>query len=128
MTVFVHPLANPALVVAALGAATSGSMALGLAMARHWQNLHGRGTAPRPAQSRALQMAGVAGLLVSNLVCLFVRDGAQGWIAWLGMLTATELAASWSLSYAPRQAAVIAGACALCAAAALACGAALHAL
>jgi len=128
MTAFAHPLANPALVVAALGAAMSGWIALSLAMARHWQNQHGRGTAPTRQQSRALQAAGAAGLLVSNLVCLFVWDGAQGWIAWLGMLTAMALAAVVVLCYAPRRSNVLAVACALLAGGALACGAALHAL
>ena len=128
MTAFAHPLANPALVVAALGAAMSGWIALSLAMARHWQNQHGRGTAPTRQQSRALQAAGAAGLLVSNLVCLFVWDGAQGWIAWLGMLTAMALAAAVVLCYAPRRSNVLAVACALLAGGALACGAALHAL
>lgn len=128
MTAFAHPLANPALVVAALGAAMSGWLALSLAMARHWQNLHGHGTAPTPQQRRTLQAAGAAGLLVANLACLFVWDGAQGWIAWLGMLTAMALAAAWALCYAPRRANLLAVACALLAGAALACGAALHAL
>ena len=128
MTAFAHPLANPALVVAALGAAMSGWIALSLAMSRHWQSHYGRGTAPTPRQSRTLQAAGAAGLLVSNLVCLFVWDGAQGWIAWLGMLTAMALASAVVLCYAPRRANILAMACALLAAALLACGAALHAL
>jgi hypothetical protein len=128
MTAFAHPLANPALVVAALCAALSGWMALSLAMERHWQNQHGRGTAPSTAQRRALQLAGAAGLLVSNLVCLFVREGGAGWIAWLGMLTATALSAAWILSYAPQRSSVVAVLSALLAASALACGAALHAL
>lgn len=128
MTAFAHPLANPALVVAALGAAMSGWIALSLAMHRHWQNQHGRGTAPTPQQSRMLQMAGATGLLVSNLVCLFVWDGAQGWIAWFGILTAMALAAAWALSYVPRKSSVLAVTCALLAGAALACGVALHTL
>jgi len=128
MTAFAHPLANPALVVAALAAAMSGWIALSLAMSRHWQNQHGRGTSPTTRQSRRLQAAGAAGLLVANLVCLFVWDGAQGWIAWLGMLTAMALAAAVVLCYAPRRANVLAVACALLAAVLLACGTALHTL
>ncbi len=128
MTAFAHPLANPALVLAALGAAVSGWIALSLAMSRHWQNLYGRGTEPSKQQSRALQAAGAAGLLVSNPVCLFIWGGAQGWIAWLGLLTAMALAAAWVLSYAPRKANMLAAGCALFAGGALACGIALHAL
>jgi hypothetical protein len=128
MTAFAHPLANPALVAAALCAAMSGWIALSLAMARHWQNQHGRGTAPTLQQSRNLRAAGAAGLLVANLLCLFVWDGAQGWIAWLGMLTAMALAAAVALCYAPRRASVLAVACALLAGTLLFCGAALHAL
>lgn len=128
MTAFAHPLANPALVLAALGAAMSGWIALSLAMERHWQNQHGRGSAPNARQSRALRWAGAAGLLVANLVCQFVWDGAQGWVAWLGMLTAMALAAAFCLSYLPRRASALAVACALVAGCALACGVALHTL
>jgi len=120
--------AQPVLVLAALGAAMSGWIALSLAMARHWQNQHGRGTEPSKQQRRTLQAAGAAGLLVSNLVCLFIWGGAQGWIAWLGLLTAMALAAAWVLSYAPRKSNVLAVACALLAACLLACGVVLHAL
>lgn len=128
MTAFAHPLANPALVLAALGAAMSGWIALSLAMDRHWQQQHGRGSAPHAGQRRTLQWAGAAGLLVSNLVCLFIWGSAQGWIAWLGVLTAMALAAAFCLSYVPRRASVLAVACALFAGAALACGIALHTL
>ena len=120
--------AQPVLVLAALGAAMSGWIALSLAMSRHWQNQHGRGTEPSKQQSRALQAAGAAGLLVSNLVCLFIWGSAQGWIAWLGLLTAMALAAAWVLSYAPRKSNVLAVGCALFAGCLLACGIALHAL
>ena len=126
MTAFAHPLAHPALVAAALAAAMSGWIALSLAMSRHWQNQHGRGTAPTTRQGRRLQAAGAAGLLVANLVCLFVWDGAQGWIAWFGMLTAMALAAAVVLCYAPRRANVLAVACALLAAVLLACGTGVH--
>jgi hypothetical protein len=128
MTAFAHPLANPALVIAALGAAMSGWIALSLAMSRHWQNQHGRGMEPTLRQSRTLRLAGFAGLLVSNLVCLFVWGGAQGWIAWVGMLTAMAIAAAWALCYAPHKSSVLAVACALLAGAFLACGVALHTL
>ena len=128
MTAFAHPLANPALVIAALGAAMSGWITLSLAMARHWQNQHGRGTAPTTRQARTLQAAGAAGLLVSNLVCLFIWGAVQGWIAWFGLLTAMALASAWALCYVPRRVSVLAVACALVAAALLACGVALHAL
>jgi hypothetical protein len=120
--------AQPVLVLAALGAAMSGWIALSLAMSRHWQNQHGRGTEPTRQQSRKLQAAGAAGLLVSNLVCLFIWGSAQGWIAWLGLLTAMALAAAWVLSYAPRKSNMLAVGCALFAGCLLACGIALHAL
>ncbi len=120
--------AQPVLVLAALGAAMSGWIALSLAMSRHWQNQHGRGTEPSERQRRTLQATGAAGLLVSNLVCLFIWGSAQGWIAWLGLLTAMALAAAWVLSYAPRTAHVLAVACALSAGCLLAWGIALHAL
>jgi hypothetical protein len=119
---------QPVLVLAALGAALSGWMALSLAMSRHWQNQHGRGTETSSTQRRTLQAAGAAGLLVSNLVCLFIWGSAQGWIAWLGLLTAMALAAAWVLSYAPRKSTVLAKICALVAGCLLACGIALHAL
>ena len=73
--------ANPALVLGALGAAAGGWIALSLAMERHWQNQHGRGTAPTARQRRRLQGSGAASLLVSCLVCLFVWGAAQGWVS-----------------------------------------------
>ncbi|WP_296952702.1 DUF3325 domain-containing protein [uncultured Massilia sp.] len=90
------------LALVALGAALAGLAALGLAMDRHWEQLHGRGTGPAPSARRRLRHAGTVGLLASLLACIALRGAAQGWVAWAGMLTAAALTLALALAYAAR--------------------------
>jgi len=90
------------LVLAALASAATGFTGLSLAMSRHWEGQHGRGSEPTPVQLRWLRLLGIAGLLVSLLACLFVWGSAQGWVAWVGMLTAAALSLALTLTYAAR--------------------------
>ena len=89
--------------------AFSGFAALGLAMDRHHEDSYGRGSSPglrRPW----LRGAGTLGLLLSLAACLAVQGPTQGWVLWLGVLTAGALAVVGVLSYAPRRAARLAAA------------------
>lgn len=75
------------LALAGLGAALAGFVSLSLAMDRHWEQLHGRGTEPRAALKRWLHVGGIGGLTVSLLACIDLRGASQGWVAWAGILT-----------------------------------------
>jgi hypothetical protein len=96
------PFTSTMLALAALASASGGFTGLSLAMSRHWEGLHGRGSEPAPAQRRRLRLLGIAGLLVSLLACLFAWGGAQGWVAWAGMLTAAAISLALTLTYAAR--------------------------
>lgn len=89
-------------IIGALSSAAAGFAALSLAMDRHWEALHGRGNLPGQRTRRSLRWAGVAGLLVSLLVCLSIWGASQGWVAWAGMLTAAAVGMVLVLSYAAR--------------------------
>lgn len=86
----------------ALAAAVAGFAALSLAMDRHWEALHGRGSDPGTLR-RWLQGGGSAGLLVSLLACVAMKGGAQGTVAWAGMLTAAALIVVLLSTYAPAR-------------------------
>jgi len=88
------------LVLAAWLAAAAGFTALALAMDRHHEDVFGRGKAPGAAR-RWLRAGGSAGLLASLLASLAARGPAQGWVLWLGVLTAAALAVVLALSYGP---------------------------
>jgi hypothetical protein len=96
------PFIKVMLALAALASAAGGFTGLSLAMSRHWEGLHGRGSAPTAVQLRWLRLLGIAGLLVSLLTCLLVWGSAQGWVAWAGMLTAAALSLALTLTYAAR--------------------------
>ncbi len=111
--------------VTALAAAIAGFASLSLGIDRHWEALHGRGTDPG-IWRRRLQWAGAAGLLVSLLACVALRGGAQGWVAWAGMMTAAALTVVLTLTYLPQRLPPLAkamGAVALLAALAMLAGA-----
>jgi len=90
------------LALLALAAAVAGFAALSLAMERHWEQLHGRGTALPGRTRRRLRDAGIVGLLASLVACIALRGGSQGWVAWAGMLTAAALTLVLTLSFAAR--------------------------
>jgi len=86
----------------ALTAAVAGFAALSLAMDRHWEALHGRGSDPGTLR-RWLQGGGSVGLLVSLLACIAMKGGAQGTVAWAGMLTAAAVIVVLLSTYAPAR-------------------------
>ena len=86
----------------ALTAAVAGFAALSLAMDRHWEALHGRGSDPGTLR-RWLQGGGSVGLLVSLLACIALKGSAQGWVAWAGMLTASAFVVVLMSTYAPAR-------------------------
>ena len=88
---------------AALAGAFSGFAFLGLALDRHWADIHGRGSEPSPSQRRQLRWFGGGQLLLSLLACLALRGNAQGWVLWLGALTAAGWMAVLMLTYAVRR-------------------------
>jgi hypothetical protein len=91
--------------------AFSGFTALSLAMDRHHENSYGRGTSPGTRRPW-LRIAGAFALLVSLLACLALKGATQGWVLWLGVLTAGALLVVGVLSYAPRHAGALAAAAA----------------
>lgn len=93
--------------VAAWCTAFSGFAALGLAMDRHHEDSYGRGKSPG-ARRPWLRVAGTLALLLSLAACLEIRGPAQGWVLWLGVLTAGALVLVGVLSYAPRRTAALA--------------------
>ncbi len=95
------------LAVSAWCTAFSGFAALGLAMDRHHEDSYGRGSSPG-RRGPWLQTAGAVGLMLSLAACLALYGPAQGWVLWLGMLTAGALGVVGVLSYAPRRAARLA--------------------
>ena len=96
----------------ALTAAVAGFAALSLAMDRHWEALHGRGSDPGTLR-RWLQGGGSFGLLVSLLACIALKGSAQGWVAWAGMLTASAFVVVLMSTYAPARVPPLAKAMAL---------------
>lgn len=95
-------LANGLLVYAALAAALAGFAGLSLAIDRHWQALYGRGSSPG-AKTRWLQGCGSAGLLLSLAASLALKGATQGWVLWLGALTAGAAAVVLTLTYQARR-------------------------
>ena len=95
--------------LAAFSAALAGFASLGLAMDRHYEDSFGRGKDPGRWR-RWMQAAGTAALGLSLATCLGLQGTSQGWVLWLGMLTAGAVVVVLVLSYAPRKAASVAGA------------------
>jgi hypothetical protein len=96
-------IATIATACAALAGAFSGFAFLGLALDRHWADIHGRGSEPSPSRRRQLRWCGAGQLLLSLLACLALRGNAQGWVLWLGALTAAGWMAVLILTYAARR-------------------------
>jgi hypothetical protein len=83
--------------------AFGGFTALALAMDRHFEDYYGRGKAPGPGWRHALRGAGTVALVLSLLASLASHGRSQGWVLWLGVLTAAALAVVVVLSYVLRQ-------------------------
>ncbi|MDP3169417.1 MAG: DUF3325 domain-containing protein [Polaromonas sp.] len=87
--------------------AFSGFAALSLAMDRHHEDSYGRGMSPG-VRRPWLRLAGTVALLLSLAACLVIQGPTQGWVLWLGVLTAGALVLVVVLSYVPRRAASLA--------------------
>ena len=83
-------------------AAFAGFAALALAMDRHFEDLLGRGRKPGKLRP-CLRAGGALGLAASLLACLAADGATQGWVLWLGVMTAAAMAVVLLLSYAPRK-------------------------
>lgn len=88
----------------ALMAALAGFVSLALAMDRHFEDGFGRDRQPGPWR-RWLRLGGAAGLALSLAASLALRGTSQGWVLWLGMLTAAALIVVAMMTYRPRAAA-----------------------
>lgn len=87
---------------AAFFAAVGAFGALSMAMDRHYEDSYGRGK--KPGKIRLwLQTGGAAGLVLSLLASLALNGRAQGWVLWLGELTAGAIVVVLLLTYAPRR-------------------------
>ena len=69
---------------------------------RHWEALYGRGSSPG-ARTRWLQGCGTAGLLLSLAASLALKGATQGWVLWLGALTAGAVVVVLTLTYQARR-------------------------
>lgn len=96
------PLTMAALV--ALLAALAGFVSLSMAMDRHFEDGFGRDRSVGRARPW-LRLGGVVGLLLSLAASLALRGAAQGWVLWLGMLTAAALIVVAMMTWRPRAAA-----------------------
>lgn len=86
----------------AFSSGVAGFAALSLAMDRHFEDCHGRGTSPGPRR-RWLCVGGALALAVSLGACITNDGAAQGWVLWFGALTVSALAVVSTASYAPRR-------------------------
>lgn len=93
---------KPVLLMLAFASALTGFASLSLAMDRHHEDCHGRGNTPGRVKRRGLQAGGALALLVSLWAAIAVDGPAQGWVLWLGALTASALVTVLVLSYVPR--------------------------
>lgn len=84
-------------------AAFGGFTALALAMDRHFEDLFGRGKTLSGTRRNGLRAAGAAALVLSLQASLASHGSAQGWVVWLGILTAAALAVVLLLSYGLRK-------------------------
>lgn len=91
------------LATAALCAAFSGFTALGLAMDRHWEDAFGRDSSTGRLRTW-LRAGGAAGLWLSLVASLELKDNAQGWVVWFGVMTIAAIGVVLVLSYAPGRA------------------------
>ncbi|WP_374608621.1 DUF3325 domain-containing protein [Diaphorobacter nitroreducens] len=82
--------------------AFAGFTALALAMERHFEDLFGRGKSMGAAQRMGLRTAGAVALALALGACLLSHGASQGWVLWLGVLTAAALGVVLLLSYGPR--------------------------
>lgn len=102
-----------ALAAIALCSAMAGFVTLSLAMDRHYEDSAGRGQSPGKKRPW-LRVGGAVGLVASLAASLVLQGSAQGWVLWLGVLTASALAVVLLLTYAPRRAIALGvAACAL---------------
>ena len=108
-------MTKSACVVLAFSSCLAAFAALALALDRHHEDAHGRGTSPGRRRPW-LQLGGTAGLIVSLVASLAASGAVRGWVLWFGVLTASAIAVVLILSCAPRWAARIGlAACALAA-------------
>lgn len=98
MTVFMSTIAT-------LGTALAAFLALSLAMDRHYENSYGRGRNVG-VHRLWLRSVGTLGLILSLTTSLHLYGRSQGWVFWLGILTAAAIMTMLVLSYAPRRAAL----------------------
>lgn len=94
-------MADAALLVGALGAATCGMAWFALAKRPHWAQV--RGSAPLASGSaRTLRALGTAALVASWLLCLRADHATIASLVWIMTMTASALIVAFTLAYRPR--------------------------
>ena len=86
---------------AALASAGAGMAWLALAMAAHWQQVHG----DVPLSGRrafGLRVVGASGLAGSLALCLVADHGSMAALVWIMMLAAAVLLVAMTLAWQPR--------------------------
>lgn len=87
------------LITLTFASALAGFAALSLAMERHFHDVLGRQRRDFARWQPWLRAAGVAGLALSLMACLRHQGSTQGWVLWLGVLTAAALVQVLALTY-----------------------------
>lgn len=90
------------LTAAAAASATAGFVSLSLGMDRHYEDSLGRGNSPGTKRPW-LQLGGAVGLLAALVASLILQGTAQGWVLWLGVLTASALLVVGLLAFQARM-------------------------
>ncbi|TWI61165.1 uncharacterized protein DUF3325 [Pseudoduganella lurida] len=91
-------------IIAALAATAAGFAALALAIDRHWEAIHGRGSEPTATGRRNLRLLGSVALVLSLWCCLQVRSTGQAVVLWCGVLSVGAWLAVALFTYAARHA------------------------
>jgi len=94
-------MADAALLIAALSAATCGMAWLALAKKPHWAQVRGT-QAPSFRAVRTLQALGTAALLASLTLCLRTDHVSMAALVWIMTMAASALIVAFTLAYRPR--------------------------
>ena len=82
-------------------AAVAGFAWLALAMDGHWHQVHG-GTAPGHIHRQVLRAIGIAGLVVSAVLCFLADRPSMAVLVWLMLLAGAAPLVALTLAWRPR--------------------------
>jgi hypothetical protein len=92
------------LMLTGIALAYSGLGALSSTMDRHYAQLHGRGAEPSTRTRVQMTLLGASAIAASFAACIASDGWHLGPVLWFGALTASAIALTLLLHYAPRHA------------------------